>query len=85
MAGAVWVAGVMLINKGTKDLSAPVEQASGLISLGMTLILLGLAMSTALAIGRLLRGRVKPLTAGLVGGGTTLCCLVAFYAVALGT
>jgi hypothetical protein len=84
MAGAVWVAGVLLINKGITDMSAPVEQPSGLVSLGMILILTGLAMSTALAVGRLLRGKLQPLYVGFIGGGLTLICMMFFYAVAIG-
>ena len=84
MAGAVWVAGVLMINKGVGDLSVSGETTSGFVTLGMTLIFTGLAMSTALAIGRLLRGKVQTLTAGLIGGGLTLCCMVFFYTVAIG-
>lgn len=84
MAGAVWVAGVLLINKGINAMSAPVDEPSGLISLGMILILAGLALSTSLAVGRLLRGKVSQLMAGLIGGGLTLLCIVLFYGVAIG-
>ncbi len=84
MAGAVWVAGVLLINKGIGQMSAPVDEPQGLVSLGMTLILTGLAMSTSLAVGRLLRGKVRPLYAGLIGAGLTLASLVLFYVVAIG-
>lgn len=83
MAGAVWVAGVLLINRGMTDASVNGELTSGLVTLGITLILTGLAMSTALAVGRLLRGRVQTLTAGLIGGGLTLCCMVFFYTIAI--
>lgn len=84
MAGAVWVAGVLLINKGINDMSAPVNEPQGLVSLGMILILTGLAMSTSLALGRLMRGKVSTLLAGLMGGGLTLICMVFFYAMAVG-
>lgn len=84
MAGAVWVAGVLLINKGIGQMTAPVDAPQGLVSLGMILILTGLAMSTSLAVGRLLRGKVTPLIAGLIGFALTLGCIVFFYVVAIG-
>jgi hypothetical protein len=84
MAGAVWIAGVLLINKGINDMSAPVDAPSGLVSLGMILILTGLALSTALALGRLMRGKVSTLMAGLIGGGLTLICMSFFYVMAVG-
>lgn len=84
LCGGVWVSGVLLINKGTKDRSVDPSQVSGLIDLGMTLILLGLAMATAIALGRLMRGRVRPVIAGLVGAGVTLFSLMAFYGLTFG-
>jgi hypothetical protein len=84
LAGVIWMSGVLMINKGIKAMSAPVDEPSGLISLGMITILTGLAMSTSLALGRLLRGRVSTLMAGLIGGGLTLICMVFFYVMAVG-
>ncbi|MEP5761055.1 MAG: hypothetical protein ABJ327_17415, partial [Litoreibacter sp.] len=68
-SGVVWVAGVLFINKGTKETFITEQTVSGSVSgtvnLGILLILMGLALSTALAIGRLMRGRATPMISGL--------------------
>lgn len=84
LAGIIWISGVLVINRGIGQMSAPVDAPQGLISLGILLILTGLAMATSLAVGRLLRGKARVWVAGLIGAALTLASLAIFYITAFG-